>query len=67
MNHKIFFYALLLFTAGCSDNSSNKANKPVQKSVFKDQLESLDKAKAVEQQLKDSAAKQRQLIKQQGG
>ncbi len=43
---------------GCSDNNSSSSNK----SVIDPQIQALEKAKAVEQRLLDSANKQREKI-----
>jgi len=60
-------FVLVVLLAGCSDHSGDSAQKPADNNVFKDKVKSIDKARAVEQQLQDAAKKQRQLIKQQGG
>lgn len=51
---------MALFLVACSD--SDNAQKVEQDHVWKEQVEMLDKAKAVEQMLQDSAALQKQRI-----
>lgn len=64
MKHKYLAYLLLGMLAGCSSPDSHEA---VRDNVFDAQIKAVDKAKAIEQQVLDAAARQRQKIKEQGG
>ncbi len=62
---------MLLFTAACSDDdkaaSENKSSEPELSGehVWKDQTDTIDKAKEVEGLIQDAADKQRQSIEDQ--
>jgi len=58
---------LLLFLQACSPSDNDPVNENPREGVFDDQIDTLDKAKSVEQQLKDSADAQRRSIEEQGG
>ncbi len=59
MKQHAIIFVLIALLAGCSDHSGDSAEKPAGNNVFKDKVERLDKARAVEQQLQDAAKKQR--------
>jgi uncharacterized protein YcfL len=50
----------ILFIIGCSDEQNK-----VEEHVWKEQTDMIDKAKDVEQMLKDAAQQQQELIEQQ--
>lgn len=54
--------ALLLATSGCDKDGKPPKAKAVGTVVLKSQLESLEKAKGVEQTVMDAAAQQKQSI-----
>jgi len=62
-----FLFVLMI---GCSDNNDNRAQKQgneeqTRKTVIDPQLEALERAKAVEQDVLDAAEKQRKEIDEQ--
>jgi hypothetical protein len=59
-------YVLIAVALGCSGNNDQKEEK-AREGVFAPQLKAIGKAKEVDQQIEDSAAKQRQAIDEQGG
>jgi len=59
----LLLLVLAVFITACSD--SDKPQKVEQDHVWKEQTDMIDKAKDVEQMLKDSAALQQQRIDQQ--
>ena len=62
MIRKYLIYMLFGFALGCSENGSRASEAHDQDGVFDAQFEAIDKAKSVEQQIQDAAAKQRQAI-----
>ncbi|MCX4187256.1 hypothetical protein [Methylophaga sp. OBS4] len=56
MNKWLLMIMLLLVTAACSDQ------EPPEKTVWDEQLKTMDKAREVEQQILDSAERQRREI-----
>jgi hypothetical protein len=58
---------LLGLLQACSPPDEEPASETPREGVFDDQIDTLDKAKSVEQQLKDSADAQRRSIEEQGG
>jgi len=58
---------LLGLLQACSPADEEPASERPREGVFDDQTGTLDKAKSVEQQLKDSADAQRRSIEEQGG
>ncbi len=69
MKKRYFIYMFFIFVSGCSenDNNSNTNKAQVEDSVFDAQTEAIDKAEALEQQILDAAAKQRQVIEESDG
>ncbi len=69
MKQNYLIFLLFVFAFGCSesDNNSNTNKAQVEESVFDTQTEAIDKAEALEQQILDAAAKQRQVIEESGG
>lgn len=60
--------AMLLLLGGCSDRpESDHQDEKRKDHVWKDQVDMLDKAKALEDMTLDSAEKRRQQIEDQGG
>lgn len=60
-------FAVPALFLGCSDSDDDHTNgENTQGSVYDAQVQSIDKAKAVEKQLFDTAAKQRKVIEDQG-
>lgn len=57
MKNILWFITCSFILIGCSDTSTNS-------NVFESQIESIDKAEQVEQQILDAAAKQRQAIEE---
>jgi ribosomal protein L20A (L18A) len=66
---KIYRVALLipfLLTGACtSEENQSTPAQPDKNHIFKDQVQALEKAKAVEKALQDAAAKRRKMIEQQ--
>ena len=60
---RVLFIMIVVFVAACSE--SDKPQKVEQDHVWKEQTDMIDKAKGVEQMLKDSAALQQQRINEQ--
>ncbi len=60
---RILFIMIVVFVTACSE--SDKPQKVEQDHVWKEQTDMIDKAKAVEQMLQDSAALQQQRINEQ--
>ncbi|MGI9329648.1 MAG: hypothetical protein ACR2QB_02945 [Gammaproteobacteria bacterium] len=58
---------LLGLLQACSPSVDEPASETPREGVFDDQIGTLDKAKSVEQQLKDSADAQRRSVEEQGG
>ncbi|NNE37922.1 MAG: hypothetical protein HKN08_06410 [Gammaproteobacteria bacterium] len=58
MKNQLLILMLFMIMTGCSDNGSSSSN------VFEDQVESIDKAEEVEQQILDAAERQRQQIEE---
>lgn len=57
---RCFVFCSIILLVNCSDNEAqNSASK---KTVIDNQLQAMEKAKGVEQQILDSAAKQREQI-----
>ena len=67
MKRRYFVYMFFIFAFGCSENDSNANKAQVEESVFDTQTEAIDKAEALEQQILDAAAKQRQVLEESGG
>jgi hypothetical protein len=67
MTLRYLVYALFGFALGCSASDSSTNENQVKERVFDAQIEAVDKANALEQQILDEAAKQRQAIEDQGG
>jgi uncharacterized lipoprotein len=61
MKITIILFAFLIMLAGCSDDDSQKKNA----NVWKEQTDTLNKAKAVEGQLQDAADAERKKIEDQ--
>jgi hypothetical protein len=66
------FVLTVLAVAGCAgsddDDTTGPAKKtarPAEDTVFRDQVQTLDRARGVEQQLMDSAATQRKALEEQ--
>jgi len=62
----IFLGVVLLFVSGCSDDeNATSENKLSGDHVWKEQTQTIDRAKEVEGMLKDAADQQRKLIDEQ--
>lgn len=58
---------MFVVLVGCTESDNTNSTQQVQPNVFDAQMQVLEKAKGVEQQIEDAAAKQRQSIAEQGG
>ena len=69
MTQRYLVYALFGFALGCSENDSNTNTKieQVLESAYDTQIQAIDKANALEQQVQDMADKKRAEIEEQGG
>lgn len=63
---RLFVCALIAVALGCSGCNGGKEEK-AKENVFAPQVKALEKAKQVDRQIEDAAAKQRQAIDEQGG
>lgn len=67
MMSRLFLILPLLFIGGCSDGDAVRSNKADTDHVWKEQTDTIDRAKGVEQMILDSAEQQRRAIEGQGG
>ena len=62
--YRLVLFIPFLLIGGCS-SGDDEATQPDKENVFGDQMQSLEKAKGVEQVLQTEADKQRQAIEEQ--
>lgn len=67
MIRRTLVYVLFVFALGCSEKESSTNDSQAKDNVFQTQIDAVDKAKSIEQQVLDASAKQRQAIKDEGG
>ncbi len=65
MTQKVLVYMLFGFALGCSGDDSATNEVEIRDSVLDAQIEAIDKARSVDQQIQDAAEKQRQAIDSQ--
>ncbi len=62
MNRYCLLVTVAIMLVGCSGPDQDEVVNPVEETVFDDQVQTMDRARAVEDQLKDSAdARRREL------
>jgi hypothetical protein len=59
--------ALVVFAHGCSDNNADAHSRQNREPVFDSQINTLDAAKGVEQQIGNAAAEREKSMRNQGG
>ena len=63
MNRYCLLVTVAIMLVGCSGPDQDEVVNPVEETVFDDQVQTMDRARAVEDQLKDSADARRRELK----